>query len=201
MLNTKDRILEAAVQLFSDRGYDSVSMRDIANLVGIKAPSIYNHFGSKQELLYTIFDFYIEQQRVYSPDLADLLLQAESAPIEELLLHLDYRYPPALRETMNRILVIAGQRLNNDLINDDFLRECFFQHHSELLWPLLERLIELERIQPIEIGAIVSLLAYNAYGVAVLNRSTLELEMSQWQDSMNMVVSLLKKAPEQPGPK
>ena len=36
--NTKARILEKALELFSDYGYDSVSMGQIAQAVGIKAP-------------------------------------------------------------------------------------------------------------------------------------------------------------------
>lgn len=48
--NTKDLILEKALDLFSKRGYDAVSVDDIAKAVGIKAPSLYNHFGGKKEI-------------------------------------------------------------------------------------------------------------------------------------------------------
>ena len=41
--NTKDKILEKALELFSANGYDSVSMGENARAVGIKAPSIYNN--------------------------------------------------------------------------------------------------------------------------------------------------------------
>ena len=46
--NTKEKILETALELFSEKGYDSVSVGEIAEAVGIKAPSLYNHFPSKQ---------------------------------------------------------------------------------------------------------------------------------------------------------
>lgn len=49
-MNTKDRIIEKSINLFSINGYDSVSIRDIAKNVGIKGSSIYNHFQSKKEL-------------------------------------------------------------------------------------------------------------------------------------------------------
>ena len=54
--NTKQRILDKALELFSAQGYDSVSVGEIAKAVGIKAPSLYNHFPSKQ----AIFDAIVE---------------------------------------------------------------------------------------------------------------------------------------------
>ena len=44
------RIAETAAALFADRGYDSVSMREIADAVGIKAASLYNHYDDKEDL-------------------------------------------------------------------------------------------------------------------------------------------------------
>ena len=54
--DTKQRILDKALELFSVQGYDSVSVGEIAKAVGIKAPSLYNHFPSKQ----AIFDAIVE---------------------------------------------------------------------------------------------------------------------------------------------
>lgn len=54
--DTKQRILDKALELFSARGYDSVSVGEIAEAVGIRAPSLYNHFPGKQ----AIFDAIVE---------------------------------------------------------------------------------------------------------------------------------------------
>lgn len=48
--NTREIILQEALNLFSSKGYAAVSMRDIATAVGIRASSIYHHFSGKQEL-------------------------------------------------------------------------------------------------------------------------------------------------------
>ena len=53
---TKQKILDKALELFSTQGYDSVSVGEIAKAVGIKAPSLYNHFPGKQ----AIFDAIVE---------------------------------------------------------------------------------------------------------------------------------------------
>lgn len=49
-MDTKDQILKAAFRLFADKGYNT-SMSDIAKQVGIKVPSIYSHFKSKDEII------------------------------------------------------------------------------------------------------------------------------------------------------
>lgn len=54
--DTKTRILEKALELFSAQGYDAVSVDQIARAVGIKAPSLYNHFPGKR----AIFDAILE---------------------------------------------------------------------------------------------------------------------------------------------
>ncbi len=47
---TAERILDAAEALFARRGYDGTSLGDVADRVGIRGPSIYNHFKNKREL-------------------------------------------------------------------------------------------------------------------------------------------------------
>ena len=54
--DTKQRILDAALGLFSDHGFDTVSVGQIAKAVGIKAPSLYNHFPSKQAIFDALFE-------------------------------------------------------------------------------------------------------------------------------------------------
>ncbi len=48
--DTRQRILDKALELFSAHGYDAVSVGDIAGAVGIKAPSLYNHFSGKRAI-------------------------------------------------------------------------------------------------------------------------------------------------------
>lgn len=52
--NTKERIWHEALTLFSEHGFDGVSVKEIAHAVGIKDSSLYNHCRSKQEIFDTI---------------------------------------------------------------------------------------------------------------------------------------------------
>ena len=56
-MDTKQRILDEALTLFSEKGYANVFVGDIAEAVGIKAPSLYKHYKSKK----AIFDAIIDQ--------------------------------------------------------------------------------------------------------------------------------------------
>lgn len=64
-MNTKQKILNEALALFSEKGYSSVYVGDIADAVGIKAPSLYKHYKSKQE----IFDSCV---KVFSERMEDI---------------------------------------------------------------------------------------------------------------------------------
>lgn len=50
----RDEIVTAAAKFFAESGYHTVGMRDVAEAVGIRGASLYNHFGSKEEILYQI---------------------------------------------------------------------------------------------------------------------------------------------------
>lgn len=55
-MTTKDRILEEALELFAERGYDGTGVDLIAERVGIKGPSLYRHFKSKEEVFDALLD-------------------------------------------------------------------------------------------------------------------------------------------------
>lgn len=49
-MDTKQRILDEALTLFSEKGYANVFVGDIAERVGIKAPSLYKHYKNKRAI-------------------------------------------------------------------------------------------------------------------------------------------------------
>lgn len=74
---TKNKILDVSIDLFSEFGYDGVSIRRIASEVGIRESSIYNHYPNKQSILKAILDYYIEE------------MVSDEIPLEEASLNLD----------------------------------------------------------------------------------------------------------------
>ena len=55
-MTTRDKILDEALTLFAENGYDGTSVEEIAEKVGIKAPSLYNHFKGKEDILNALIE-------------------------------------------------------------------------------------------------------------------------------------------------
>lgn len=68
-MTTKEKITEEALILFAEKGYKGTSVKNIADAVGIKDASLYNHFKSKQE----IFDSIVELIMKHISDLSETL--------------------------------------------------------------------------------------------------------------------------------
>ena len=56
-MSRKEEIIYATLELASAKGMQGVSMSQIADKVGIKAPSLYNHFKSKDEIIQEMYRF------------------------------------------------------------------------------------------------------------------------------------------------
>ena len=71
-MSTKEKILDAALTLFAENGYDGTSVEQIAGIVGIKAPSLYKHYKGKEDILNALIDS------------ADALIDSAEARYEEM---------------------------------------------------------------------------------------------------------------------
>lgn len=56
MSDTKEKILLASLHLFADKGYEAVSVSDIAGSLGMTKGALYKHYGSKQAILDSIVE-------------------------------------------------------------------------------------------------------------------------------------------------
>ena len=59
-MSTRDRLLEAAMRLFWEKGYGSTSVADVLQVAGVNSGSLYHFFPGKQELLLAVLDRYRE---------------------------------------------------------------------------------------------------------------------------------------------
>lgn len=94
-----DVITQKAAELFKTRGYSSASMRELAETLGVEAPSLYNHIGSKSELLQgicfkiaNIFTGYLDQTENSTADYASRLEQVIRFHIRMMLEHFNEVY-------------------------------------------------------------------------------------------------------------
>jgi AcrR family transcriptional regulator len=73
---TAERILDAAEELFAERGYNGTTLRDVATRVGVRPPSLYNHFASKDALYAAVIE------RGVGP-VIELLARSAAAPADQ----------------------------------------------------------------------------------------------------------------------
>ncbi|MBR6986847.1 MAG: TetR/AcrR family transcriptional regulator, partial [Clostridiales bacterium] len=55
-MSTRDKIMDVALNMFSERGYEAVSIRDICGEVGIKESTLYYHFKNKKDILDSLIE-------------------------------------------------------------------------------------------------------------------------------------------------
>ncbi|MCE5286808.1 MAG: TetR/AcrR family transcriptional regulator [Pelosinus sp.] len=79
---TSQKIKQAALVLFAEKGYDATTLSEIADKTGIKKPSIYAHYPGKMELFLDIVDFVTETYRAAWTDALEKSI--DLAPDERL---------------------------------------------------------------------------------------------------------------------
>ncbi len=125
-MTTKERILDEALTLFSKYGYEGVSVKDIANNVGIKDSSLYKHFKSK----YQIFESIIQQ------------MSDKTAEIHQKL-----QVPNAMAQDIS---LCFADMTNDKLV--DISKELFLFYLKDSIVGRLRRLLTIEQYRNSEIA-------------------------------------------------
>ena len=81
-MDTKKKILDVALTLFSEKGYGNVYVGQIAEGVGIKAPSLYKHYKSKRDIFEAILE---EMRNRYDKEAAHLNITGNDFLIDSKL--------------------------------------------------------------------------------------------------------------------
>lgn len=121
---TRDKILEAAAQEFSEKGFHAASMQDIARSVNLQKASLYHHVSSKQEILLDLLD-----------QALDLLIDrigtvvSQPSPPEEKLVQAMQVYLETLTDQrgLAAVLLFEHRSLNEDLKSKHLPRRDRFE--------------------------------------------------------------------------
>lgn len=81
-MTTKEKILNEALTLFSEKGYSAVYVGDIADAVGVKAPSLYKHYKSKKDIFEAILN---EMRSRYDKETARLNMTGNDFTTDSIL--------------------------------------------------------------------------------------------------------------------
>jgi len=81
--STRERIVEAALRLFSERGTAAVSVREVADAAGVTVPGLYYHFASKADLIREVY-LANGMTEGWDPD-ADFVAPTERSVVERIV--------------------------------------------------------------------------------------------------------------------
>jgi len=121
--SVRDKILAAAVQLFAEYGYHAATMRDIAQMAGIQAASIYYHYPSKQALLIEIMESHMRQLNANLERIVSMPHEVEQSLYDaisnHILLHTIYKSEFFIIDT--EIRALEGENRGKILVlRDDY---------------------------------------------------------------------------------
>ncbi|GHU49369.1 hypothetical protein FACS1894127_2440 [Clostridia bacterium] len=168
---TKERILMHSTLLFAENGYSSISMREIAESIGIKAASLYNHFSSKEVLWNAVLDHAMDLYDLYMKQLNATLGNANS--FEEIL-EIMYTEP---KKMDNPFTCFAFSLLSTDQIRDErtgeLFKDTFLGYGIEFHKKWFDTCVERAYVKPFNTWAVASFFI-NSVAVA-LNLKVQEL--------------------------
>jgi len=115
-IGTKKSIFDNSIKLFTQKGYENVSINDIADSVGIRQSAVYNHFKSKQEILNTIYGFYYHHWILNRPnmDYLETLLKQGNSAFEIIVKGFIYAFDENIVGQMSDVVKIIMQRVSTD---------------------------------------------------------------------------------------
>ena len=116
-LNNKERILEAATELFALKGYDATSVDEIASKANVSKPLIYYYFKSKKNILEELIKRYIKS---YIPEKEEYIHKITGINKEDLYQRLDERMS-FFSQNDKALKVIAMELLKETPENESIL--------------------------------------------------------------------------------
>jgi len=150
-VGTKKKIFENSTKLFMQRGYENVSINDIADSVGIRQSAVYNHFKSKQEILDTIYNFYHHNYLSNRPlsDTLEAVLQTGTT-MDIVTKGFIYEFDESVLEQMSYITKIIVQRTTTDAKATEIFQKLLLEEGINFVENGLNRAVEVGRLAPFD---------------------------------------------------
>ena len=103
--STREVILEKALDMFSERGYERTNLRELSEQVGITKSALYKHFDSKEDIWNSTMEYY---DNYYSKRAVN---RNESMPIPKTIEEFKSRSIQMFEMTINDPVIIKGRKL------------------------------------------------------------------------------------------
>ena len=187
---TKQSILHHSIRMFADQGYESVSMRNIAAAVGIRAASIYNHYESKETLLADAYNYFLTHADLNRLTLEECEPVLRSGNATEIMSLFNYPLAEPVEIVFASVRLVWARRYVDEaakrLFNESVIDGAMAYMHQ-----VLNRGVEIGRIRmtPDEIRhfstAMLALRVYTASAVVT------DPNQTKWRDVENETTAYL----------
>lgn len=181
-VDRKSEIIHISAKLFRERGYNAVSMRDIAKSLDIKAASLYNHIHSKQEILSLLIINIAEE---FTRAMNSLQASNETA-IETLNKLIDFHIEITLRDSD------AIACLNNDWMHLDKENRSYYvkmrDDYEENVRKIVKRGIDKGEIKEHNIEVIVFSMLSTLRTFYLWYGRKMKLNPAEFKDSLTHVL-------------
>ncbi len=145
--DTKNRILDAAIDLFAQKGYRHCTTREIGAAAGIKHTSMYYFFESKEDLLNTILEEFRQNFAKYRTPIRTVLEAAKTEPLAEVFAMLYYTFgTPEGHKRMLKITRIVMALQYENKIAADLYHEVLIDDSIEYIETILNELHKMGKI-------------------------------------------------------
>ena len=156
---TKKKIFDSAIRLFSQRGYENVSISDIADNAGIRQSAVYNHFTSKQEILDTIYAYYRHYHLANRPSAEAVEALLRNASLTDVFLKgFLYEFEEGSLGHMAHIVRIIMQRSSTDSEAANLFRKLLLEEGVKFVEGSLAKGIEIGRFAPFDAHSVSMLI-------------------------------------------
>lgn len=101
---TRERILEATLELISEKGYIGATTREIASQAGVSELTLFRKFGNKEHLFEEMLSNF-----TFLPRFKDLLAEIDEMPVEKGLNTIGIRFLQTLRERRALVQILLSE--------------------------------------------------------------------------------------------
>ncbi len=153
--DTKERIMQAALEEFSLHGFEGARMEKIASKVGINKASLYFYFKSKEQLFRELFDIIVKKHYAY---LTSLFRKYQELPSRQLLSslykdYLEYHWGNTEMDFWNMVYYYPPEQMKEEIMH--FTQDSYDVFTAELT-SVMEKGIkngELKPLNPADMAA------------------------------------------------
>jgi AcrR family transcriptional regulator len=181
----RNQILDAAAQVFAEKGFHRATTREIAGTAGISEGTIYNYFDSKESLLIGLL---VRLAQLES--LNDELMDALQSDVREFFVAIFSQRSSRIQQAQEMVKAVLPEVLVNPELREQFYRQ-FVLRIAAVLEGYIQTRVDLGHIRPVDAALTTRVIQSVFVGLLVLRILGDETLLSQWGDVPGLLATMI----------